>query len=157
MHGLDVQARVLAPQGTRLDVELLAAHVDGHVHGGSVERSEEHARLRARAAPWLDDARPRPDVGRDGGEVGLEQRELAARQVVLRYGADLLEEPGAARIVEEPARQPFLGGAQAHEHVIVGAGVTTTPAKRLGRDHVRSFAIRAPLICQRAEGGKKFR
>ena len=92
------------------------------------------------------------------GRCFVRSCELVAGRVVLVDRADALEQLGTVRVVEQPARQPFRPRTQAVENVVAherAAGLHGNAGTFA--HHVMSLATRAPVICQRAAGGKKLR
>src|SRR3546814_7337955 len=84
--------------------------------------------------------------------------DLEPGEVVLGLAGDLLEQLGAAAVVEVLRRQALGRLRQAGEHVaedVVGGGMQVG---QLGNGiHSESLARRRPENCQRAVGGKKLR
>ena len=117
--------------------------VERHVARRSVPAScmalSSSARLGRRARPELDElgrAGQRGDLGRSA----LEDRPLGARRVVLGQLADLVEQLGAARVVEVLGRQLLERPGEAVEDVVGerplvarGRGTTRTSMRRGSR------------------------
>src|SRR6516165_6036972 len=102
----------------------------------------------------------RPHLSRDVCGVRLENGDLSTSRIVFWQAADLLEEPGAARIVKELARDRLVGPAEPAEHSIAEtlfARRQVIKGKTPTIDHSTSSASRNPAKAQRAEGGKKLR
>ncbi len=119
-HAVDPQTRVLEDEllGTVADHAL--GDVDRHVAhevAGLVQRVEQDARLGRGSGAELDEldgARERGDVGRRGGE----DRALGAGLVVRRQLADLVEQLGAAGVVEVLRRQLLEGAGEPVQDVL---------------------------------------
>jgi hypothetical protein len=102
----------------------------------------------------------RPHLRRDIARVLSQNPDLGAGRIVFRQTADLLEQGGAARVVEEFARDRLAGAAEPIEHGIAEAflaGCQIMKGKARAVDHPISSANRNPTKAQRAEGGKKLR
>ena len=119
-HAVHVEARVLLDQVLGGLAHDRLGHVEGQVAAQRARlghRVEEHAGLRGVAGAELEQllGLPRRD---DVGRVGLEDRPLGARRVVLGELADLVEQLRAARVVEVLRRQLLERLGQPVEHVV---------------------------------------
>ncbi len=119
-HAVHAQPGVLA--GERLGA--VAHHALGDVHrdvalerAGRLQRVEQHARLGGGAGAELDELDRVGQLGDLRGAL-LEDRALGARGVVLGQLADLVEQVGAAGVVEVLGRQLLERAREAVEHVV---------------------------------------
>lgn len=135
--------------------------VDGNIARRRFELLKQQARLDAAAAAVLDQQAIGAKRRRHGLPVSAHDRQLGAGRVIFGQRADAVEEPGTGFVVEVFARD-FLGlEGQAAQHI--GAEMVRRrkiePGDRLGEGlrHGTSRAMRMPVNCQRASGGKKLR
>ena len=134
----------------------------GTYAAGSRSASSSKRTLIAGAAPVFHQRDPRPDEVRDLTGALAQDRELAAREIVLVERADALEEPRADVVVEEFRRQRLSRAAEAVQHVGEDLARLERPraARRALRMHRGAHAFlarRMPMNCQRASDGKKLR
>src|SRR6185436_15540858 len=95
-------------------------------------------------------------------QVLFEQRELRSVRVVVVDRADLLEQLGAARVVEQLARQVLAGRAKPREDVVTRERVEAQANGAIRRFHprlltwlgaaARDAATLSPLTCQANTG-----
>ena len=138
--------------------QMLARNVHRNIGGGPVERVQQNADLLAGAAAELDQPAMRTHLSRDFGGILFEDRDLGPRRIIFGQPADLFEEPGTARVVEEFARDRFAGADEPAEHGIAKALLAGRQIMKgkmgVAAPHQMSSASRSPAKAQRAEGGK---
>ena len=114
--GVDGERRVVVVDRPRGGFEVILGDVHRHV-GGRGQGVEQDAHLRAAAAAVLHQTGVAAGVAGDGALVGIQNRHLGARQVVLRQPGDGVEELGAGGIVEVLRRNGLARLAQAAQHL----------------------------------------
>ena len=117
---VDLEPRELCGERGAGVADHLLGHVDGDVapqRAGVRQGAEQEPALGRRAGTELDEL----DGARQGGDIAraLDQdRALDARGVVLRQRADLVEQLGAALVVEMLGRKLLEGAREPVEHVL---------------------------------------
>jgi hypothetical protein len=115
--GLHRQVREVAREAGGRVVQEVGGDVDRHVALQRMHRREQQARLAARAAADLDEAVHAADLALELGREAGQQARLGARRVVLGDLGDLLEQLGAAAVVQPDAGDVLLVVVEAFEHV----------------------------------------
>ena len=116
-HAVDVQPGERLSQPGCGRPERLARDIDGHIKR-RLQLLDQDACPGARAAAELYQLAIRAEELRHRGGMLAHDREFGARGIVLRQGADSLEQLAAARIVEVLRRQRLLRPRQTRQHVI---------------------------------------
>ncbi len=113
----DAQARPIMLQLPGLLPQHLGGNVDRHIGIDRRRRVQQDAHLASRAAAELDERGLRSEHACDVGVVLAQDRQLAARRVVLRKLGNLFEQLRAALVVEILRRQELLPRAEPRQHV----------------------------------------
>src|SRR6185503_16548249 len=154
-HGSHVEGRKAGDEALIGAAQRALRNVDSYVGAEPGQLAEEDLGLYAGAGAELDEDAAIGDTVRHLGRMGLEDRRLRARGIVLRQSRDLLEQLAAARVIKKAARQSFLRPRQAVEDgygklVVVERKSLRQQLTRVGMQHHSiSVARRRPMNCQR--------
>jgi hypothetical protein len=169
-HRLHRQVREIAREAGGRVAQEVRRDVHRHVARERAHRRQQQARLAAGAAADLHEAVDAADLALQLRRQAGQQARLGARRVVLRDLGDLLEQLGAAAVVEPDAGDVLLVVVESVEHVglelrvdaegrrerrdVVARGQLGRPLRVRPLDVLfhASSARRSPLNCQRCPG-----
>ena len=147
---LHLELRIAQLQPPHRLAQKVAADVDGGIAGRGLQRIEQQGGLAAGAAAEFDHRRARGQAGQVGSQAA-QQRGFGAGGVILVQLGDLLEQLGAAVVVEPGGRNALGLTGETFEHLLGkdlgdGFGVEVAGIRRVHGGgglwcHASSFSV----------------